>query len=104
MRIVIETDEQSGAGSSGSMVRAGGGDSASFAPAALDATDAGPPSQQLLQAISEASAPSLARNVGREAIDGGGPALELVQDLRQSAAEPSSRSSESPENGGGAPL
>ena len=104
MRIVIETDEQAGAGLRSSVVQAGAGDPASFATGTVDATDAGPPSQQLLQAISEASAPALARNDKREGIDGGGPALELVQDLRQVVQDPPSRPSESPENGGGAPL
>ncbi|MGW8392663.1 hypothetical protein [Pseudoduganella sp. HUAS MS19] len=104
MRIVIETDEQTGAGLRGSLVQAGGRDATSFATGAAEATDAGPPSQQLLQAISEASEPAPARHGSREGIDGGGPALELVQDLRQVASDPPARATDSPENGGGAPL
>ncbi|NVD96474.1 hypothetical protein [Massilia sp. BJB1822] len=111
MRIVIETDEQSGAAGSRAAPRVAADDAAVLGAAGNEpgrgatATDAGPPSAQLLQAIGEAGALPLAQGGGRDGVDGGGPPLELVQALRRvpSDASASARTPEGDGNGGGAP-
>ncbi|UTY57405.1 hypothetical protein [Massilia sp. erpn] len=109
MRIVIETDEQSGAAGSRAASRVVTDDAAVQGAAGNEpgrgatATDAGPPSAQLLQAIGEAGALPLAQGGGRDGVDGGGPPLELVQALRRVPSDASSRTPEGDGNGGGAP-
>jgi hypothetical protein len=110
MRIFIETDEQPGSAASRSTASTLAADASSTvtpAPAAIQAaTDAGPPSAQLLQAIGEAvSATAQPDYTGtRAGLDGGGPPLELVQALRRTPSETSARGVDSSGNGGGAPL
>ncbi|AKU23441.1 hypothetical protein [Massilia sp. NR 4-1] len=109
MRIVIETDEQSGAAGSRSVSQATADPSAVQSPAreperGAAASDAGPPSAQLLQAIGEAGAYQPAHGGARDGVDGGGPPLELVQALRRVPSEAGARAPEAGGNGGGAPL
>jgi hypothetical protein len=108
MRIFIETDEQPASAASRNTASTLTADASStVTPAAIQAaTDAGPPSAQLLQAIGEAvSATAQPDYTGtRAGLDGGGPPLELVQALRRTPSEASARAVDSSGNGGGAPL